>query len=194
MKITKVAVIGAGNMGSGIAQKIATEGVSVVLVDATAERAEAGKQRIATLLGEAVERRLFRPEQVEGILARVTPTGEIGDVAEVDLVIEAIFEDLNVKRKLFEDLSAVCRPDAILATNTSSFLVADVASAASRRRTGWWRLSAIRGRVRAPFGLRGRFRRRWARPPSPAWTLRALWLTDSSCRGSTRRFDCTKRG
>jgi 3-hydroxyacyl-CoA dehydrogenase len=62
MKITKVAVIGAGNMGSGIAQKIATEGVPVILVDSSAERAAAGKDRIATLLGEAVTRRLFTQE------------------------------------------------------------------------------------------------------------------------------------
>jgi len=117
-------------MGSGIAQKIATEGFPVVLVDSTQERAEQGKARMARLLGEAVERKIFKSEQVEEILSRVTPTGEVGDLSDVDLVVEAIFEDIDAKRELFTKLSDVCRPDTILGTNTSSFLVADVAAVA----------------------------------------------------------------
>lgn len=126
-QIQTVAVVGAGNMGSGIAQKMATEGVPVVLVDSTQERAQAGKDRIAKLLAEGVERRLFTPQQVEATLGRIRPTGELEDVSDVDLVVEAIFEDLGVKRELFAKLGTLCRPDAVLATNTSSFRVADLA-------------------------------------------------------------------
>jgi len=118
-------------MGSGIAQKIATEGFPVLLVDSDAERAAGGKAKIAALLGEALERKIFTQAQVDEILERVHPTGALEDVAGVDLVIEAIFEDLDVKRGLFERLSGICREDTIFATNTSSFLVADIASAVS---------------------------------------------------------------
>lgn len=127
MQIQRVAVIGAGNMGSGIAQKIAQEGFPVVLVDSTKERAEAGKQRIATLLEEGVKRKIFSADQVQRTLANVTPAGDASAAKDCDLVIEAVFEDLGVKRELFQKLGAVCRKDCILATNTSSFLVADVA-------------------------------------------------------------------
>ncbi len=130
--IRTVAVVGAGNMGSGIAQKIATEGFPVILVDSSQERADQGKARIAELLGEAIDRKIFRPDQVEAILERVTPEGSIEALADVDLVIEAVFEDIEVKRTLFGKLSDVCRSDTILGTNTSSFLVADVASAVEK--------------------------------------------------------------
>ncbi|MEC9465471.1 MAG: 3-hydroxyacyl-CoA dehydrogenase NAD-binding domain-containing protein [Myxococcota bacterium] len=130
--ISSVAVVGAGNMGSGIAQKIATEGFPVILVDSDLQRAEQGKARIAKLLAEGVERKIFKPDQVDAILSRVTPAGELQALADVDLVIEAIFEDIDVKRSLFAELSKVCRPEAILATNTSSFLVADVAEAVDK--------------------------------------------------------------
>ena len=126
--IDRVAVIGAGNMGSGIAQKYATEGLRVTLVDLDDVRVEAGLRRISGLLGEGVERRIFRPEQATEIRERIHGTSDWERLAEVDLVIEAVFEDLGVKAKVFERLSAVCRPDCILATNTSSFRVADVAA------------------------------------------------------------------
>lgn len=126
--IRKFAVIGAGNMGSGIAQKIATEGATVILVDLDDEKVARGVGIIQRMLQQGVERKVFRPEQAEQILARVHGTSDWSRLAEADLVIEAVFEDLEVKRKAFARLGAVCRPDAILATNTSSFLVRDVAA------------------------------------------------------------------
>ncbi len=126
--ITQYAVVGAGNMGSGIAQKIATEGHPVILVDLTQEAADAGLERIRALLAQGVERGVFRETQVEAILARVQPTADWSDLAAADLVIEAVFEDLEVKRDVFRKLGEHCRPDAILGTNTSSFFVKDVAS------------------------------------------------------------------
>ena len=126
--IRSYAVIGAGNMGSGIAQKIATEGYPVVLVDLDDEKVERGLGIIREMLQQGVERRIFRPEQADAILDRVRGTSDWDELGEVDLVVEAVFEDLDVKRKVFRRLGEVCKPEAILGTNTSSFFVKDVAA------------------------------------------------------------------
>ena len=127
-----IGVVGAGNMGSGIAQKIATEGFAVVLVDVDQAAADRGLERIAKLLGEAVERKIFTVQQVEQILGRIRASGDIAACKDCDLVIEAVFEDLEVKRDLFRRLDAVCSPETRLATNTSSFYVHDVAQVTKR--------------------------------------------------------------
>lgn len=132
MSLRKIGVVGAGNMGSGIAQKIATEGFSVVMADLDAEAAQRGHERIRTLLQEGVERKIFRPEKAEEIAGRVRPSGNLEDLADCDLIVEAIFENLDVKRDLFAKLDALCGPSTIFATNTSSFTVDDVASATGR--------------------------------------------------------------
>jgi len=132
MSTRRIGVVGAGNMGSGIAQKTATEGFEVVLVDLDEKAALAGHERITRLLAEGVERRIFRPEQAEAIAARVTPTGRLEDLADCDLVIEAVFENLEVKRELFRKLDGICAARTIFATNTSSFTVEDVATATAR--------------------------------------------------------------
>jgi enoyl-CoA hydratase/3-hydroxyacyl-CoA dehydrogenase len=126
--IRTYAVIGAGNMGSGIAQKIATEGFPVVLVDLDEEKVARGLGIIRTTLEQGVQRKVFRPEQAEKILANVSGTADWSKLRDVDLVIEAVFEDLEVKRKVFRRLGEVCKKNAILGTNTSSFLVRDVAA------------------------------------------------------------------
>ena len=132
MNEDRIAVVGAGNMGSGIAQKIATEGYPVILLDLNASAAEAGRERIKTLLGEAVERKIFSADQAEEILGRVTASGDLNAAKDCALVIEAVFEDLEVKRGLFKQLDGICKPETILATNTSSFTVEDLAKATGR--------------------------------------------------------------
>ena len=132
MSTRRIGVVGAGNMGSGIAQKTATEGFEVVLVDLDENAARAGHERITKLLAEGVERRIFRPEKAEAIAARVTPTGRLEDLGECDLVVEAVFENLEVKRELFRKLDGICAARTIFATNTSSFTVEDVATATAR--------------------------------------------------------------
>jgi enoyl-CoA hydratase/3-hydroxyacyl-CoA dehydrogenase len=127
-----IGVVGAGNMGSGIAQKIATEGFDVVLVDMDRAAAERGVERIRTLLGEAVKRKIFTPERAEAIVSRVRPAGDVAACENCALVIEAVFEDLDVKRDLFGRLDAVCAPFTRLGTNTSSFYVRDMAAATHR--------------------------------------------------------------
>ncbi|MEJ2283209.1 MAG: 3-hydroxyacyl-CoA dehydrogenase NAD-binding domain-containing protein [Desulfobacterales bacterium] len=131
-QINKIGVIGAGNMGSGIAQKMAQEGLNVVMVDIKEEFVERGLATIKGLLQEAVERKIFRPEQVDATLARITGTTDFGAVADADLVVEAVFEDKQVKADLFQNLDQICSPKTILATNTSSFFVREFAEKTSR--------------------------------------------------------------
>jgi enoyl-CoA hydratase/3-hydroxyacyl-CoA dehydrogenase len=131
-QIKKIGVVGAGNMGSGIVQKIAQEGIPVVMVDLKQEFVERGLGTIRRLLQEGVERKIFKPEQVDQILSRVTGTTDFTAVADADIVIEAVFEDKQVKADLFKKLDQICSPQTILATNTSSFYVREFADKTSR--------------------------------------------------------------
>ncbi len=133
-RLGKVGVVGAGNMGSGIAQKTAQEGLEVVLVDLEDEFVERGVGMIRKMLEDGVERKIFKPAQVEEILGRIHPTADMNALADCDLVIEAVFEDLNVKKELFAKLNGICKPETVLATNTSSFAVEDLALASGRPR------------------------------------------------------------
>jgi enoyl-CoA hydratase/3-hydroxyacyl-CoA dehydrogenase len=131
-QINKIAVIGAGTMGSGIAQKIAQEGINVILVDIKEEFVERGINNIRKMLKEAVERKILSSDQVHDILSRIIGTCDFGMVADADLVIEAVFEDKKVKSDLFEKLDRICSEKTILATNTSSFYVHELAAKTSR--------------------------------------------------------------
>lgn len=125
--IEKIAVVGSGNMGSGIAQKFATEGFSVLVVDVDEAALNRGRAAIERTLAEGVERKIFRPDQVEQIRQRIEPTLDWSRLRDVDLVIEAVFEDLEVKRTVFRRLAESTRPECLLATNTSSFYVGQIA-------------------------------------------------------------------
>ena len=122
-----LAVIGAGNMGSGIAQKMATEGYRVILVDVADAQVQRGLANIKNTLKEAVERKIMTADAVDAALGRISGTADWSTLGAVDLAVEAVFEDLNVKKDVFKRLAQVVRPDAILATNTSSFYVRDLA-------------------------------------------------------------------
>jgi len=131
-EINKIAVIGAGNMGSGIAQKLAQEGLNVVLVDIREEFVERGINNIRRTLKEAVERKILSPDQVHDVLSHIIGTCDFEMVADADLVIEAVFEDKKVKFDLFKKLDRICSKKTILATNTSSFYVHEFAEKTSR--------------------------------------------------------------
>jgi enoyl-CoA hydratase/3-hydroxyacyl-CoA dehydrogenase len=131
-QIGKIGVIGAGNMGSGIVQKFAQEGLNVTMVDMKEEFVQRGLTTIENMLREAVERKIVTPEQMAAVLARITGTTDYGAVADADLVIEAVFEDKQVKSEVFKKLDAVCSQKTILATNTSSFFVRDFAGQTAR--------------------------------------------------------------
>jgi len=122
-----VAVIGAGTMGSAIAQHFLMKGLEVRLVDNSQSGLERGRMLISHSLDEALKRRLLDQAGLEKTLARLSPTLDTRDVADCDLVVEAVFEDLQLKRRLLAKLETVVRPDCVLATNTSSFLISDVA-------------------------------------------------------------------
>ncbi len=132
MKIQKVGVIGAGNMGSGIAQKIAQEGISVVMVDIKEKFVQKGIELIKKTLSEGIQRNIFTQEQVDIILNKIKGTTDINEIKDADIIIEAIFEDINVKKDLFKRLDIICKEKTIFATNTSSFSISDLASAVSR--------------------------------------------------------------
>ena len=131
-QIKKIAVIGAGNMGSGIAQKLAQEGLNVVLVDMKEEFVERGINIIRQTLKEAVERKILDADQVHDVLSRIIGTCDMEMVADSDLVIEAVFEDKQVKFDLFDNLDQICSEKTILATNTSSFYVHEFAEKTGR--------------------------------------------------------------
>ncbi len=122
-----VAVVGAGTMGSAIAQHFLMKGLVVRLADAAAEGLARGRHLIEVSLDEAVARRLLDAEKRAATLARLHPTLELADLADADLVVEAVFEDLALKRDLFGRLEGIVARDCVLASNTSSFRVGDVA-------------------------------------------------------------------
>ena len=131
--IQSVAIVGAGNMGSGIAQKSAQEEFDVQMVDREQQWVDRGQGIIADFLSEAVERRIFSPKQVDDIKNRITGVIGVENTAEnTDLVIEAVFEDFDIKTAVFNTLDEVCGPDTILASNTSSLSVNALAEATGR--------------------------------------------------------------
>tara|TARA_B100000767_G_scaffold268242_1_gene288197 strand:- start:3428 stop:5512 length:2085 start_codon:yes stop_codon:yes gene_type:complete len=131
--VQSVAIIGAGNMGSGIAQKTAQEEFDVQMVDREAQWVERGQSIIANFLSEAVERRIFSPQQVEDIQGRITGViGTENTAHDTDLVIEAVFEDFDIKTEVFNALNKACGDKTILASNTSSLSVNDLAAASGR--------------------------------------------------------------
>jgi len=131
-QISKIGVIGAGHMGSGIAQKIAQEGMTVVLIDIKPEYVEKGMAGIKSLLEGGMKRKIFTQAQVDQTLGRIQGTTDLKAVADADLVIEAVFEDRQVKTQLFQNLDQVCGEKTIFATNTSSFYVAEFAAKIKR--------------------------------------------------------------
>jgi len=129
--IRKVAVLGAGTMGSGIAHVAALAGCEVTLYDVTLDLARGGMERIRANLDTGVAKGKVSPAERDGALAAVRPTADLRDAAAgSDMVIEAAPENLDLKRDLFRALGAICREDAILATNTSSLSVSKIAPAA----------------------------------------------------------------
>jgi 3-hydroxybutyryl-CoA dehydrogenase len=122
-----VAVIGAGTMGSGIAQVAAQAGHKVVLFDTRREAVDKALVGLRKTLDKLVEKGKLTAEQAEGIHSRITPASDLKDLAGSGLVIEAIIEDLGIKKKLFAELEGILAADAVLATNTSSLSVTAIA-------------------------------------------------------------------
>jgi len=129
MSIERVFVAGAGLMGHGIAQVHAAAGKHVTLYEPELERATAGRERVAGNLARAVEKGRLKAEERQSTLARIEPTDDLASVAAADLVVEAVFEDLDVKRALWRDLDAAAPARSIFASNTSSISIDRLAQA-----------------------------------------------------------------
>ena len=128
--IERVAVIGAGTMGHGIAQVAAEHGFSVVMYDVKDEFVRAGLAKIRESLEKSVHKGKTTPEARDRALEKIAVASDLHSANGAHLVIEAAPEDLEIKQRLFKDLSRICGPDTILASNTSSLSVTDIASAA----------------------------------------------------------------
>ncbi|MFF4817698.1 3-hydroxyacyl-CoA dehydrogenase NAD-binding domain-containing protein [Kitasatospora sp. NPDC001309] len=132
--VRKVAVLGAGMMGAGIAYACAKAGIEVVLKDVSTEAAERGKAYSEGLLNKAIARGRSTEAQRDELLARITPTGDAADLAGCDAVIEAVFENTELKHKVFQEIEGVVAPDALLCSNTSTLPIGVLAEGV--RRTG----------------------------------------------------------
>jgi 3-hydroxyacyl-CoA dehydrogenase/enoyl-CoA hydratase/3-hydroxybutyryl-CoA epimerase len=130
---TKVAVLGAGMMGAGIAYVTARNGMPVVLKDVSVEAAERGKGYSAQLLEKAVARGTLTRPQAEQVLARITPTADYADLAGCDLVVEAVFEKASLKHQVFAEAEPVVAEDALLGSNTSTLPITGLAEGVRRR-------------------------------------------------------------
>ncbi len=132
MEIKTVGVVGAGTMGNGIAQAFAVSGYNVVMRDIKEEFVARGLATIKKSLERLASRNKISAEAKDAAIARVTTTVDLGPLAECDLVVEAALENVDLKTKLFKELDEFCKPDAILATNTSSISVTKIAAATKR--------------------------------------------------------------
>jgi 3-hydroxybutyryl-CoA dehydrogenase len=132
MEIAKVGVVGCGLMGHGIAQICAQAGWDVVVREADEAALEQGIAKIDKQLSRAVEKGKLEQGDAEAIRRRITPTLDYSDLAECDLVIEAITEDLDRKLEMWREVDGVVKPEAYFASNTSSLAVADQAAATGR--------------------------------------------------------------
>ncbi|MFF5764835.1 3-hydroxyacyl-CoA dehydrogenase NAD-binding domain-containing protein [Streptomyces tanashiensis] len=132
-QVRKVAVLGAGMMGAGIAYSCARAGIEVVLKDVSAESAAKGKAYSEKLCAKAVSRGRTTQEKADALLARITPTAEVADLAGCDAVIEAVFEDTSLKHKVFQEIQHVVEPDALLCSNTSTLPISVLAEGVERQ-------------------------------------------------------------
>ncbi|MFJ2018759.1 3-hydroxyacyl-CoA dehydrogenase NAD-binding domain-containing protein [Streptomyces nodosus] len=132
-QVRRVAVLGAGMMGAGIAYACARAGIEVVLKDVSAEAAAGGKGYSEKLCAKAVAKGRTTQEKADALLARITPTAEAADLAGCDAVIEAVFEDPALKHKVFQEIESVVEPDALLCSNTSTLPITVLAEGVERQ-------------------------------------------------------------
>jgi len=132
MEIKKVGVVGAGAMGNGIAQMAAKIGCEVVMRDIEDAFVERGMKNIDKFLSRSVEKGKLQTEEKDAILGRIKGTTDMSDIKDVDFVIEAVIEDLDLKKRVFKELDELCRPGVVFASNTSSMSLTEIAAATKR--------------------------------------------------------------
>jgi 3-hydroxybutyryl-CoA dehydrogenase len=131
-EIRSIGVVGAGTMGHGIAQVAAVAGCDVVLVDVAAEALDHALGKMRSSMDRMVAKEILTAEGLEAALGRITTSGALEDLADVDLVVEAVVEKLEVKSQVLSELDRSCRRETILASNTSSISITRLAAATSR--------------------------------------------------------------
>lgn len=132
MNIRKIAVIGAGQMGAGIAQVASAAGLEVLLSDRDFVTAENGKKKIESQLKKLVEKAKMSSDDAVQLLSRISAAKELRDLAGVDLVIEAAPENVELKKNLFRSLDEICKKETLFATNTSSISITEIAAVTRR--------------------------------------------------------------
>jgi 3-hydroxybutyryl-CoA dehydrogenase len=132
MGIDRMAVIGAGQMGSGIAQVAAQAGLEVVVADAAPDLARRAVEKLGQTLAKLVEKGKLPAAEREKVLGRIRPAASLDECAGADLAIEAVVENMGVKQEIFRKLDALLRPEAILASNTSSISITGLAASTKR--------------------------------------------------------------
>lgn len=133
MSIERVAILGAGIMGAGIAQVVAQAGFPVVLRDIEQAFVDKGVSTIRKNLDRLVKKEKIPAHDADAIMSRITGTIDIAEaVSAADLVVEAVVEKMEVKRRIFEELDAICKPEAILASNTSGLSISEMAATTTR--------------------------------------------------------------
>lgn len=132
MEIKKIGVVGAGTMGNGIAQVAAQIGCEVVMRDIEDSFVERGIKSIDKFLSRSVEKGKLQADEKQNIMGRIKGTTSLSDLKDVDFVIEAVIEDLALKKSVFKELDGLCRPEVILSSNTSSMSITEIAAATSR--------------------------------------------------------------
>ncbi len=132
MEIKKIGVIGAGQMGHGIALVSAKAGFNVILRDIKEEYVKKGISKIERFLDKSIEKGRMTVDEKKKILSRIKGTTKLEDFKDVDLVVEAIFENVKVKKELFKELDGICKKETIFSSNTSTIPITDIASATKR--------------------------------------------------------------
>jgi len=132
MEIKKIGIVGAGTMGNGIAQVAAQIGCEVVMRDIEDSFVERGIKSIDKFLSKSVEKGKLQADEKQKIMGRIKGTTKISDLKDVDFVVEAVIEDLQLKKSVFKELDSLCRPEVILSSNTSSMSITEIAAATRR--------------------------------------------------------------
>ncbi len=132
MEIKRVGVVGAGTMGNGIAQVAAQIGCDVVMRDIEMGFVEAGIKKIEAFLARSVEKGKMDSKEKDAIVGRIKGTTHMAELRDADFIIEAVFEDLDLKKSVFKELDGLCRPNVILATNTSSMSITEIGASTKR--------------------------------------------------------------
>jgi 3-hydroxybutyryl-CoA dehydrogenase len=132
MKISRVGVLGAGLMGSGIAEVCAKAGYATRVREVSEDLAAKGLARLEGSLARAVEKKKLAPEERDAARGRLSTTTLLADLADCDLIVEAIVENLDVKKETFQELDRLCKPETIFCSNTSSLTITEMSAATKR--------------------------------------------------------------